>query len=328
MPEAMPASTQLLVQRLDTPQERCHELAAGLLERPAHIAPKFFYDTQGSALYEAICALDEYYLPRIEAAVFDAHRREIAAALPRQPQLVDLGCGDGAKAGRWIEALDVRRYLGVDIAEPWLRTTLERGRRRFPRVQFDGVVTDFTRGLDLHAALEPGAPCVFFYPGSSIGNFTPAQATRLLRDIRRHLQPADRLLITADAPKAREPLLAAYDDALGVTAAFNRNVLRVANRELGCDFDTKAFEHRALFNEDHGRIEMHLVARRALSVSLGGGEKRRFDAGEAIVTEYWYKHDATRFMQLLAEAGFGDVRHWSDAQQWYGVYVAGPGAST
>jgi dimethylhistidine N-methyltransferase len=323
----MSEASHLFVQRIDTPEERRRELVAGLMAQPAHIAPKFFYDRQGSALYEAICALDEYYLPRVEAALFERHQRDIAAALPRGSQWVDLGCGDGAKAWRWIEALEVRRYVGVDIAEPWLRATLQRGRQRFPSVRFEGVVTDFTHGLSLQSVLRPGEPCVFFYPGSSIGNFAPAQAVRLLREIRQHLQPADRLLIAADAPKERGALVAAYDDAPGVTAAFNLNVLRVANRELQGDFELRAFGHRALFDERESRIEMHLVARHATKARLGEAGERRFEAGEAIVTEYSYKHKPETFMQMLSDAGFGDVRHWSDDRRWYGVYVAAPGGA-
>jgi dimethylhistidine N-methyltransferase len=317
--------SQVWIAKIDTPEQRRRELAEGLLQRPAHTAPKFFYDAQGSALYEAIVALDEYYPPRLEAAIFERHQREIAAALPPAAQLVDLGCGDGVKARRWIEAAQVRRYVGVDIAEPWLRSALQRGHERYPQVSFDGVVTDFTRGLALQAVLQVDLPTIFFYPGSSIGNFDPAAALRLLREIREHLKSGDRLLICADAPKDRARLVAAYDDALGVTAAFNLNVLRVANRELGADFQLEQFAHRALFNEDESRIEMHLVAQRAQQVRLGDHGRRIFSADEAIVTEHSYKYSAPRFLRLLSDAGFGDVRHWSDDSGGYGVYLAAPG---
>jgi dimethylhistidine N-methyltransferase len=316
----------VVVQGTASATERRRELAAGLLARPAHIAPKFFYDAQGCALYDAICRLDEYYLPRLEAAVFERAQRDIAAALPSGGQFVDLGCGDGAKARRWIDVLRVRRYVGVDIAEAWLRATLAHGASQCPSTRFDGVVTDFTRGLDLHEVLDRSLPTVFFYPGSSIGNFEPATATRLLADIRRHLGPHDRLLIAADAPKPRPQLVAAYDDALGVTAAFNRNVLRVVNRELQADFTPADFAHRAVFDERHSRIEMQLVAARAAVVRLGEHGTRRFEAGEAIVTEHSYKYATRTFMELLAAAGFGDVRHWSDDSGGYGVYVAAPGS--
>jgi dimethylhistidine N-methyltransferase len=317
---------QITVQRVDSPAERQRELRQGLLDMPARIAPKFFYDAQGCALYEALCQLDEYYPPRAESQAFSLHRQAIAAALPRHGQLVDLGCGDGAKAARWLEPLAVRRYIGVDIAADWLGDTLKRGASQHPGVAFDGVVTDFTRGLQLQDVLHDELPTLFFYPGSSIGNFAPADALRLLSEIRAHLKPDDRLLIGVDAPKDRDALVAAYDDALGVTAAFNRNVLRVVNRELGSDFMPAAFEHRALFSEAHSRIEMHLVSRLNQTVQLGRGQQRRFEAGEAVVTEYSYKYSPQRFTRLLAHAGFGSVQHWSDAQGWFNVYVAAPAA--
>jgi L-histidine Nalpha-methyltransferase len=323
---ALPSTPNLLIERVDTPEQRRAELLAGLLAPRAAISPKFFYDEQGSALYEALSILDEYYPPRLEAGIFDDHAPSIAAALPSGCQWVDLGCGDGRKSWRWIEALQVRRYIGVDIAEAWLRTSLERASRAFPHVAFDGVVTDFTHGLDITRVLsQRPQPCVFFYPGSSIGNFDPAHALDLLRSVRRHLSPGDRLLIGVDGIKPEAPLVAAYDDALGVTAAFNRNVLRVANRELGADFDPSAFDHQALFNRDAGRIEMRLVARSAQRVRLGGGE-RLFARGEAIVTEHSHKYGADGFASLLHDAGFRRLHHWSDPNHWYHVFVAEPAA--
>lgn len=324
-PEATGPAPRLTVQRVDTPAQRRQELVDGLAAEPARIAPKFFYDAQGSALYEAICRLQEYYPPRTEAAIFEQHRAAIAAALPRGAQWVDLGCGDGAKAMQWFETMQPRRYLGVDIAEAWLRDTLQRGARRFPQVVFEGVVTDFTRGLDLHAQLQPTLPRVFFYPGSSIGNFDPTEAVQLLRAVRSHLRGADRLFIGVDAPKPLDELLPAYDDALGVTAAFNLNVLRVVNHELGSDFRPQDFRHLARFDTQHSRIEMHLVARRDLRVQLGAQVQRVFREGESIVTEHSYKHTRERFLNLLAEAGYGEVQHFSDDRAGYGVFVAAPG---
>lgn len=319
---------RITVQRVDTPAQRRRELLDGLCAEPASIPPKFFYDAQGSALYGAICRLEEYYPPRTEAAILEQHHDAIVAALPRGAQWVDLGCGDGAKAMRWIEPLGVRRYLGVDIAEAWLRDTLQRGARRFPQVGFEGVVTDFTRGLELQPLLDSELPRVFFYPGSSIGNFDPAQAVQLLQAVRRHLRGADRLFIGVDTPKPLDELIPAYDDALGVTAAFNLNVLRVVNHELGSDFRPRDFLHRALFDELHSRIEMHLVARHDVLVHLAEGRQRAFRAGEAIVTEHSYKHTRERFRGLLAEAGYGEVHDFSDARGAYGVYVAAPGGDS
>jgi dimethylhistidine N-methyltransferase len=226
---------------------------------------------------------------------------------------------------RWLAPLQVRRYVGVDIAPGWLRSTLQRGARAYPDIEFSGVVTDFTHGLDIRAQLDPDAPRIFFYPGSSIGNFDPADAARLLGEVRQHLRRNDRLLIGVDAPKDPATLVAAYDDALGVTAAFNRNVLRVVNEELGTDFELGNFSHRALFDERHSRIEMHLLARQATTVRLSAQHERRFEAGEAIVTEHSYKYEPARFLALLERAGYGDVSCFQDESAGYGVYVAGVG---
>ena len=221
----------------------------GLLARPAVSSPKFFYDRQGSALFEAICELDEYYPTRVEARIFEAHRSAIAASLPVRSQWIDLGCGDGLKARGWLTPARVARYVGVDIAEPWLRSALESlvatlatNETALP-IEVMGVVADFTRPFDLHDTIaeRPDQPPVFFYPGSSIGNFVHGDARAFLASVRDHIErhPAadhGRLLIGIDLVKDRETLRAAYDDAIGVTAAFNRNVLRVANRLLDADF--------------------------------------------------------------------------------------------
>ena len=327
-------------------------LRIGLLARPARTSPKFFYDPQGAALYNAICELDEYYPTRTEASIFELHRAAIARALPEDSQWIDLGCGDCAKARGWLEPARVRRYVAVDFAQPWLRASLaalvselaRRGpehvataefQRATPSPRFDapdivGVVTDFTRPFDLHALLaeEPGMSPVFFYPGSSIGNFTQSEALAFLASVREHIErhPSrdGRLLVGVDLVKDRDLLRAAYDDALGVTAAFNRNVLRVANALLDADFDPAAFEHRAVFNEEASRIEMQLIATRAHRVRIGS-DLRDFEEGEVIVTEYSHKYTVEGFSALLEAAGFasGDrVRCWSDERGWFGVFVA------
>ncbi len=322
---------------------------AGLLSAPAISSPKFFYDPQGASLFTAICSLDEYYPTRTEASIFETHRGEIAAALPVGSQWVDLGCGDGAKARRWLGPAQVGRYIGVDIAEPWLRSALEtlvatlskerstaspRGSNALNRpLEVLGIVADFTKPFDLHSILaeRPDMPPVFFYPGSSIGNFVRDDAVAFLRSVREHIGrhpsgDAGRLLIGIDLVKDRATLRAAYDDAIGVTAAFNRNVLRVANRLLDADFDPAAFDHRASFDETFGRIEMQLVSRRRQTVRIGEAA-RTFDADEVIVTEYSHKYTVDGFADLLASAGFasGDgLRCWRDRQDWFGVFVAEP----
>lgn len=310
--------------RLQAPGTRRDELLQGLRSEPARIAPKFFYDPQGCALYDAICRLDEYYPPRLEAAVFERHGDEIEARLARGAQFVDLGCGDGAKALRWLRRLQVQRYLGVDIAAEGLRDTLRRGGRAHPDIVFEGAVTDFTLGLALHDLLPSQGPRIFFYPGSSLGNFEPDDAVQLLSEIREHLRDGDALVLGVDAPKALPRLLAAYDDALGVTAAFNLNVLRVVNAEIGSDFQPADFLHRVRYDEAAGRIEMHLVARHDVTVRLDERLQRVFRAGEAIVTEHSYKHTPERVQALLARAGFGEIHPFLDDTGGYGVYVAHP----
>ena len=286
----------------------------GLVARPASSSPKFFYDEQGSALFTAICALDEYYPTRTEAGIFDQRRAEIARFLPSGAQWIDLGCGDGMKARGWLEPTLASRYVGVDIAEAWLRSaltslaaTLAKDRAapasRGRAVEVLGVVADFTRPFDLHDVLSetPSLPPVFFYPGSSIGNFVQADARAFLASVRDHIErhPAagGKLLIGIDLVKDRATLEAAYDDAIGVTAAFNRNVLRVANALLDADFDPAAFDHRAVFNESFGRIEMQLVSRRAQVVRIGD-MGRAFGEGEVIVTEYSHKYTVDGFRRI------------------------------
>jgi dimethylhistidine N-methyltransferase len=322
-------------------------LRAGLLAKPAGTSPKFFYDPQGSALFGAICELDEYYPTRTEAAIFSRYRTDIAAALPGGAQWIDLGCGDGLKARPWLEPAGADRYIGVDIAEPWLRTALRSlatslargpasstGARRMPArpIEVLGVVADFTRPVDLHDLLaeRPGMPPLFFYPGSSIGNFTRDQARAFLGSLREHIEAhpsgGGKLLIGVDLVKDRATLEAAYDDAIGVTAAFNRNVLRVANRLLDAEFDPASFAHHAIFDEAAGRIEMRLVSTKDQTVRIGPSVAA-FREGEAIVTEYSHKYTVEGFAALLESAGFAGgerLRCWRDDRAWFAVFVAEP----
>src|SRR5919198_4251913 len=234
-----------LTRRLsEDPSAERRALVAGLRAEHAFIAPKYFYDPLGAALYAAICELPEYYLTRTERAIFTRYRSDIAAAIGRGTQFVDLGAGDCAKAAAWLPFIEPSRYIAVDIAADTLRAALARLALDLPGLEIAGVVTDFTQGLDLRGELEQG-PVTFFYPGSSIGNFAPQDARRFLADIRRHCASAagSGLLIGVDTPKDEARLQAAYDDRLGVTAAFNRNILLHVNRVLGCDFDPGAFAH-------------------------------------------------------------------------------------
>ena len=303
--------------------EAAAELAAALVASPARIAPKYFYDALGARLFDAITELPEYYPTRTEAAIVDARRDEIAAAVHgavgRGATLVDLGAGDCAKAAALFGALEPSRYVAVDIATAQLRAALARLQPAHPAIEMVGVGLDFSRRLALPDGLVERAALVF-YPGSSIGNFAPADALRLLRDARAAAR-GGALLIGVDLVKPAGVLEAAYDDALGVTAAFNLNVLRHVNRVLGADFDTRDWRHVARFDADASRVEMHLEALRTLDVHWRGG-RRRFEAGERIHTEDSYKWTPAGFAALLRDAGWRHVQPWCDERGWFALMLA------
>ena len=295
------------------------ELSAGLLASSAHTSPKFLYDALGSRLFEAVTELPEYYPTRTEAAIFGRHRAEMAQAVGRDATLIDLGAGNCAKAASLFDALHPARYVAVDISVDFLRNALACLQRQFPAMEMVGVGLDFSQSLALPPQALAGRP-VFFYPGSSIGNFAPDGALALLRSLRA-ASPDGGLLIGVDLVKPSAILEPAYDDALGVTAAFNLNVLLHLNRLIGSDFQVRQWRHVALYNGTQSRIEMHLEAREALTVRWPGNE-RRFTAGERIHTENSYKYTPDGFGALLAEAGFATQQRWLDEQQWFGVFWA------
>jgi len=304
------------------PAAELRELVAGLLAERATLAPKYFYDNVGCALFGAICELPEYYPTRTERAIFATHRTEIAQAVGSGRQFVDLGAGDCCKAESWLPFLAPSRYVAVDIAGDALARALARLAPEFPELELMGVVADFTDGLDLRHELGDG-PTAFFYPGSSIGNFTPQAAQRFLADIHVHCLAAEGsgLLIGVDTRKDARRLRAAYDDAPGVTAAFNRNALRHVNRVANADFDPARFDHTAFFDERAGRVEMHLVSRQRHAVRIGDAE-RVFAEGETIHTENSYKYAPSEFTTLLQDAGFARVRCWQDDARDFAVYYA------
>jgi dimethylhistidine N-methyltransferase len=299
------------------------EAAAGLLAPQAHTHPKFFYDALGSHLFDAITELDEYDLQRSEAQIFERQGEAIGAALrellPPQPTLIDLGAGSCAKGERLFALCDPGRYVAVDISVDFLRQSLACLQRAHPERELIGVGLDFSTELALPEALTaPGS--LVFYPGSSIGNFAPREAQRLLRQAR-SLSRGGALLIGVDLVKPAPELEAAYDDALGVTAAFNLNLLRRLNRLLGADFEPRHWQHLALWNEAAQRVEMHLEAREALRVSWPG-HSRTFLKGERIHTENAYKWSVDGFAALLREAGFTAVQAWTDAHQRFALLLA------
>ena len=308
------------------PAALAREAAQGLLAQPAAVSPKFFYDTLGSRLFEAITALDEYYPTRTEAAILARHGAEIAAAvhasLGPRPVIIEPGAGSCRKAASLFGVLQPRHYVALDISVDYLREALGALQREHPALALVGVGLDFSARLALPPeALGPEAgPALVFYPGSSIGNFAPEQALRLLREAR-EASAGGALLIGVDRVKPTAVLEAAYDDALGVTAAFNLNLLRHLNRVLGSNFAAADWRHVALYDAAAARIEMHLEARRAVQVAWPGGE-RHFQAGERLLTEHSYKWTPEGFDALLHDAGYRDCRHWSDEAGWFSVVLA------
>ena len=291
------------------------ELAAGLVQQRAQISPKYLYDVLGSRLFEAICELPEYYPTRTEASIVDAHLNDIARSVGRGATLIDLGAGNCAKAARLFPELRPAQYVAIDISADFLRDAVTQLRQRFPQVAMLELGLDFSATLDLPVGVRREKR-LFFYPGSSIGNFTPEEALAFLRRIRSECRDDGGILIGVDLAKDKAVLDAAYDDALGVTAAFNLNLLRHVNRLLGADFDLRDWRHHAYFNTAQSRIEMHLVARRDVSVGWAT-EVRRFAEGESIHTENSYKYTPERFLALLEEAGFARPHTWTDPRQWF-----------
>lgn len=291
------------------------ELGEGLLATSAFTSPKFFYDALGSKLFEAICELPEYYPTRTEAAIVDTHLDDIVESLGRGGTLIDLGAGNCAKAARLFPALQPADYVPVDISVEFLRDAVEGLRQRFPEIRMTGLGMDFSKALDL-PGFVPAHKRQFFYPGSSIGNFSPEQALSLLAAMRKAGGDDGGLLIGVDLVKDARLLDAAYDDALGVTASFNLNLLRHLNGLLDADFEVRDWRHRAFWNPSRGRVEMHLEARRHVLVRWAGGE-RRFREGERIHTESSYKYTRQGFMQLLEHAGFEPAGTWTDEREWF-----------
>ncbi len=296
------------------------QITADLLAPDARISPKYFYDELGCRLFEAITTLPEYYPTRVEQQLYREHGAEIAALMGPGSTFIDLGAGDCAKAAQLIPALAPRQYVAIDIAEAHVRAAVNALAHRFPDTDMLAVGQDFSRGLRLPESVR-AQQRIFFYPGSSIGNFQPREALALLGDVRRQCDPQGALLLGVDLAKDPTVLEAAYNDALGVTASFNLNLLNNVNRIIGSDFSVGDWRHRAYFHARHARIEMHLEAREAVSVHWPGG-LRSFRAGERIHTENSHKYTTDGVQQLLRQAGFGHVRIWTDPRGWFAICLA------
>ena len=295
------------------------ELIAGLQQRPKSVSPKFFYDATGSALFEQICELPEYYPTRTEIGILTTHAQAIARCIGPRAEIVEFGAGSLRKLRLLLDALDTPlRYTPIDISGEHLLDAAATLRRERPQLDVLPVVADFSGTLSLPSAPERAASRVGFFPGSSIGNFAPDEALRLLQRMATWLAGGG-LLIGVDLVKDPAELHAAYNDAAGVTAAFNLNLLARANRELGADFELARFAHYAFYNPLVRRIEMHLVSRGAQTVRVAG-EHFEFTDGESLHTENSYKYTVDGFRALAREAGFTPEAVWCDAAQRFAVH--------
>jgi len=293
----------------------------GGLSRPQKaLPPKYFYDTQGCALFEAICGLPEYYLTRAEIALMQAHVGDMARHLGPGCVLIEYGSGSARKTRILIAAAGPAAYVPIDIAREELNATAAEIAREFPQLRVVAICADYSHPIALPELEGLGARRrIVYFPGSTIGNLTPAEATAFLAGAQVQLGGGGGLVIGVDLKKDPARLDAAYDDARGVTAAFNLNLLARINRELGADFDLSAFRHRAFYNAANGRIEMHLESVKAQEIRIGG-RSIHFRKGETIHTENSYKYSIREFQDLAAAAGLAPVECWTDPDRLFGVH--------
>jgi L-histidine N-alpha-methyltransferase len=299
------------------------DVVAGLTASPKRLDCRYFYDAEGSALFEAICELPEYYLTRAETAILRSHAGDIAACFPGDVTLVELGSGSAVKTRLLLEAFlrsrSQLRYVPIDICRPVLEASAANLLHEFPNLEITAVAAEYHQGLQQLRA-EADRPKLILWLGSNIGNFDRLDAARFLGQVRAAMTAADRLLIGVDLRKDKALLESAYDDAAGVTAAFNLNLLARINRDLGGTFDLRAFQHRAVYKDVEGRIEMYLVSTRDQRVRIGRlGLEITFVAGEMVHTENSYKYSPAEIADLCAAAGLTIEHSYFDAERRFCV---------
>lgn len=305
-----------------TTSEFASDVLQGLDKRPAAIPPKYFYDAKGSQLFDTITKLPEYYQTRTEIAILQDNADEIAHHVGTGSLLIEPGGGSCAKVHILLEGLRPMAYVPMDISSQHLRLATEELAIAFPWLEIHATCTDFTQIMALPpTALEnTEGTKVAFFPGSSIGNFDPASAVEFLTSITQLVKSEGYLLIGVDLKKDKSILHAAYNDAGGITAQFNLNLLRRINHELDADFDLSGWRHKAIYNEQAGRIEMHLVSLREQQVSIGHS-RFEFVSGETIHSENSYKYTTQEFIKLAQYAGFQSVALWVDADNLFSVHL-------
>src|SRR5262245_45293139 len=317
---AAPIEAAVRYEDVDTASSFACEVIAGLSARPKRLPPKYFYDETGAQLFEQITALPEYYLTRCELQILRERAREIAHFFPAPSALVEFGSGSSKKMRTLMAAAPtIAAYVPVDISSEMLVQEAQELRRDHPRLAVLPVEADFTKPFTLPAAAA-GMAHTGFFPGSTIGNFEPQEVGAFLRHAGRMLGPGAALIIGVDLVKEPSILDAAYNDDAGLTAKFNLNLLTRINRELGGNFDLASFEHRAFYNSERHRIEMHLVSKKLQKVSVAGRDVE-FRAGETIHTENSYKYTLEHFTALARAAGWASVAVWTDAGKNFSIHA-------
>ena len=297
------------------------DVRRGLSTQPKRFLPKYFYDQLGSQLFEAICLLPEYYLTRAENEILERYADEIVSSLDGNTTLLEMGSGSASKTRLIIEALlrkqEQLRFIPVDISATALDSSSRILLQSYPQLEIEAYAADYFAGLAELKKTQRSRTLALFL-GSNISNFDPEEALKFLRALRQVLREGDALLLGADLKKEKSVLEAAYNDALGVTAAFNLNVLARINRELGGDFDLRAFQHRAFYNETVGRVEIYIESTREQTVTISQLEMTvQFSEGEQIHTENSYKYDLSDIASLADETGFTRARTWLDEKQQF-----------
>jgi dimethylhistidine N-methyltransferase len=295
------------------------DVIADLSQQPKRLSPKYFYDATGSELFEQITRVPEYYPTRTELSILRDRGPEIAAIIPKGAALIEFGAGATTKVRLLLQSCAFKTYVPVDISGDFLNGQAAALRKDFPDLAVHPVVADFTTSFALPEATKD-MPKVGFFPGSTIGNFEPHEACRFLRSAREILGPGALMIVGADLEKNERMLHDAYNDAAGVTARFNLNLLVRINRELGGNFDISAFTHRAIYNRELHRIEMHLASRKPQTVRLLG-TSFAFRTGESIHTENSYKYSIERFGALALGSGWKVKQTWTDAEKLFSVHA-------
>jgi dimethylhistidine N-methyltransferase len=295
------------------------EAIGDLSQRPKRLSPKYFYDATGSELFEAITRLPEYYPTRTELSILRDRGNDIAAIIPKGAALIEFGAGATTKVRLLLENCTIGAYVPVDISGDFLKAQADALRNDFPALSVYPVAADFTAPFALPDAVK-AMPKVGFFPGSTLGNFEPHEACAFLRSAGEILGKDARMVIGVDLEKDERVLYDAYNDAAGVTARFNLNVMVRINRELGGNFDTNAFMHRAIYNRDRHRIEMHLISKKAQTVRVLG-RSFSFRAGETIHTESSYKYSLERFTALARGSGWTALESWTDPAGMFSVHA-------